>query len=42
MLRDSKPAIAIVLVLYFLCGTADFSYQVEMEAMHQHIGGGNE
>lgn len=37
--RDSKVAFVILFVLYALCGTADFTYQVEMEAMHQHVGG---
>lgn len=37
--KDSKAAFVILFVLYALCGTADFAYQVEMEAMHQHVGG---
>lgn len=39
MFRDNKVAFAILFILYALCGTADFVYQVEMEAMHQHVGG---
>lgn len=37
--RDNKVAFAIIFILYALCGTADFAYQVEMEALHQHVGG---
>jgi hypothetical protein len=29
--RDNRRAIAIILILYLLCGTADFTCQVEME-----------
>ena len=36
--RDSRVAIAIVLVLYAICGTADFAYQVEMDAIRHQVG----
>jgi len=29
--RDNRVAIAIILILYVLCGTADYEYQTELQ-----------
>lgn len=39
MFRGTRPSFVILFILYALCGTADYTYQVEMEAMHSHVGG---
>lgn len=39
MFRDNRVAIVIVLLMYLAAGTADFSYQVEIESASQKVGG---